>query len=54
MLKDLIKETCSEIIIDFDAPLPVVYVSDEDLECALCGIDIIKEITSNYERLCNL
>lgn len=54
MLKYLIKETCAEIMIDFDAPLPVEYVSDEDLKMALTGIDIIKEITFNNERLCNL
>ena len=53
MLKDLIKETCSEIIIDFDEPLPVEYVSDEDLKMALTGIETIKEFLSN-ERLCNL
>ena len=52
MLRDLIKETCAEIIIDFDAPPPVEYVSDEDLECALWGIDIIKEIID--ERFYNI
>ena len=53
MLKDLIKDTCSEIMIDFDAPLPVEYVSDEDLEMALTGIETIREFLFN-ERLCNL
>ncbi len=50
MLKDLIKETCAEIIIDFNTPLPVEYVSDEDLKMALAGIETIKEFLSN-ERL---
>ena len=53
MLKDLIKQTCSEIIVDFDASLPVEYVSDEDLEMALTGIETIREFLFN-ERLCNL
>lgn len=48
MLKDLIKETCAEIIIDFDSPLPVEYVSDEDLRMALTGIETIKELLWNY------
>lgn len=48
MLKDLIKETCSEIIIDFDTPLPVEYVSDEDLKMASTGIETIKEYLCNY------
>ena len=48
MLKDLIKETCAEIIIDFDTPLPVEYLSDEDLKIALTGIESIKEYLCNY------
>lgn len=52
MLKNVI-ENIPELKIDFDT-LPSYYVSDEDLKCALWGIDIIKEITSNDERLCNL
>lgn len=52
MLKNIVKDT-PELKIDFDT-LPTYYISDEDLECALWGIDIIKEITSNNERLCNL
>lgn len=48
MLKYLIKETCAEIMIDFDAPLPVEYVSDEDLKMALTGIEYIKELLCNY------
>ena len=48
LLKDLIKETCSEITIDFDAPLPVEYVSDEDLKMALAGIEDIKEFLCKY------
>jgi hypothetical protein len=46
MLKDMIKDI-PELKIDFDT-LPTYYVSDEDLECALCGIDIIKELLCNY------
>lgn len=53
MLKGLIKETCAEIMIDFDTPLPVEYVSNEDLKMALTGIETIKEFLSN-ERLCNI
>lgn len=53
MLKNLIKETCAEITIDFNAPLPVEYVSDEDLKIALTGIETIKEFLFD-ERLCNL
>ena len=52
MLKNLIKDV-PELKIDFDAPLPPEYVSDEDLECALLGIETIKEFLFN-ERLCNL
>ena len=52
MLKNMVKDT-PELKIDFDT-LPTYYVNDEDLKCALLGIDIIKEITSNNERLCNL
>ena len=48
MLKYLIKETCAEIMIDFDAPLPVEYVSDEDLKMTLTGIETIKEFLCNY------
>lgn len=53
MLKDLIKETCSEIIVDFNAPLPIEYVSDEDLKMTLTGIETIKEFLFD-ERLRNL
>lgn len=53
MLKDLIKETCSEIMIDFDKPLPVEYVSDEDLKMALTGIETMKEFLFD-ERLRNI
>lgn len=53
MLKNLIKDTCSEIIIDFDAPLPVEYVSDDDLRMALTGIEAIKEFLFD-ERLRNI
>lgn len=52
MLKNMIKDI-PEMKIDFDR-LPTCYISDDDLECALWGIDIIKEMTSNNERLCNL
>lgn len=53
MLKDLIKQTCSEIIIYFDEPLPIEYVSDEDLKMALIGIETIKEYLFD-ERLRNI
>ena len=46
MLKDMTKDI-PELKIDFDT-LPTYYVSDEDLECALCGIDIIKELLCKY------
>ena len=52
MLKNMIKDT-PELKIDFNT-LPIYYVNDEDLKYALLGIDVIKEITSNNERLCNL
>ena len=52
MLKNKVKDT-PELKIDFDT-LPTYYVNDADLKGALLGIDIIKEITSNNERLCNL
>ena len=42
MLNNMIKDI-PEMKIDFDT-LPTYYISDEDLECALWGIDIIKEI----------
>ena len=48
LLKNLIKETCAEIIIDFNAPPPVEYISDEDLKIALTGIEAIKEFLCNY------
>jgi hypothetical protein len=51
MLKNMIKDT-PELKIDFDT-LPTYHISDEDLKCALWGINIIKEITSNNERVCN-
>lgn len=53
MLKNLIKETCAEIIIDFNTPPPVEYISDEDLKMALIGIETIKEFLFN-ERLRDL
>lgn len=49
MLKDLIKQTWAEIKIDFDSTPPLEYISDEDLKYALAGIDIIKEMLSNYD-----
>lgn len=52
MLKNIIKDI-PELKIDFDT-LPTYYISDEDLKCALWGIDIIKEINSNNERVCDL
>ena len=52
MLKNVVKDI-PELKINFDI-LPTYYISDEDLECALWGIDIIKEITSNNERLCDI
>ena len=48
--KNLIKQTGTEIIIDFDTPLPPEYVTDEDLKMTLTGIETIKEFLSN-ERL---
>ena len=48
--KNLIKQTCTEITIDFDTPPPPEYVTDEDLKMALTGIETIKEFLSN-ERL---
>lgn len=53
IMKILIKDICKEITIDFNAPIPVEYVSDEDLKMALTGIETIKEFLSN-ERLRNL
>ena len=53
MLKNLIKETCAEIIIDFDTPPPIEYITDEDLKMALTGIEAIKEFLFD-ERICNL
>ena len=50
MLKNLIKQTCAEIKIDFDTPLPPEYVSEEDLKCALLGIETIKEMLDKWQN----
>ena len=48
IMKSLIKDICKEMTIDFDAPLPVEYVSDEDLKMSLTGIETIKEYLCKY------
>lgn len=44
IMKSLIKDICKEITIDFNAPPPVEYVSDEDLKMSLTGIETVKII----------
>lgn len=48
IMKSLIKDICKETTIDFNASPPVEYVSDEDLEIALTGIETIKEYLCKY------